>query len=337
MAVVVYRCTVCKREIELQQNREGLERAHHCNITQHCRGSLYQVNFYSDYIRGGPPTDVVGLNNWNQRNILYTHEQGSNKESWVIQHNLGTYPAITVYVSRPSEDIPDYIEKIEPADIIVIDPNTIILNFERAYSGIAQLLARQTEPTVKPVMSSIELEEPTTELNIMPLSNEGEMTIATKIASFGESTNVEIQLTYYTIQNTTHVISFLVDDQPSIASPWHDFNKVIINGKSYVVRSFTAIPIEITNGVISNGSTCYISGINTDPENSTEFTPIANGDIVFLLATPPQTIYDKITTTLINSADIATDENTFAIVYDNGEYFVDTSTQQRIYPPIRSV
>ena len=133
MAVVVYKCNVCKREIELQRNKKGLESTNHCIITHGCRGELYQIDLFEDFIRGKFPDDVAGLDNWQQRKVLYNHSQTIERSTWNITHNMGTYPSVQVFVDRPIEGDEDNIEEIFPEDIIIVSKNTIQLVFDRAW------------------------------------------------------------------------------------------------------------------------------------------------------------------------------------------------------------
>ena len=99
MAIVVYKCDVCKRDIELEQNIKGLENIQRCTITHGCRGKLYQTKVLPDYVRGRLPDQVAGLDDWRQRTVLYNHEQTIESDSWLVNHNLGTFPSVSVFVN----------------------------------------------------------------------------------------------------------------------------------------------------------------------------------------------------------------------------------------------
>ena len=73
MAIVVYNCDTCKREVELPQNKEGLEVIQRCIITAGCRGKLYQTDLKLNHIRGKLPDSVIGLVDWSQREIGRAH------------------------------------------------------------------------------------------------------------------------------------------------------------------------------------------------------------------------------------------------------------------------
>lgn len=324
MAIVTYKCDVCKRKIELIRNIHGLETPSRCIITHGCRGHLYHKDVKQDFTRGRTPPDVVGLDNWQQRKVLKDYEQAIERDEWTIVHNLGNSVNVSVFVNRPTEDDPDNRDEIEPDDIIIISPDAIKLKFSRPYSGIAQLIARASDPhLLNPVIAA-----PEQVASAQQISNLGEISLATKISTTGEAANMAVQLTYSTPQETTQVLNYIADDQPAIESPWVDYNKVVIKGNIYLIRSFNGIAPEMATGVIGNGSTFRFTGIDGNP-------PVKN-DVFLLLASSPFTVVDKITTQLVDISVITEDANPFALAYDTGEFFVDPTVEQTVYPPIRS-
>ena len=146
MSIVVYRCDVCTREIELQKNPNGVETIQRCKITHGCRGKLYQVDVLPDYIRGSLPDNVTGLENWVQRRVLSDHTQSIERSEWTVTHNLGAFPSYSVFVDRPLVDDLEHREEITPTDVEIVDSNTLILKFDRNWSGIAQFVARASDP-----------------------------------------------------------------------------------------------------------------------------------------------------------------------------------------------
>jgi hypothetical protein len=62
--------------------------------------------------------------------VSYTHTQGVESDSWEIEHNLGFYPSVTVFLS--SGDV------VEGA-IEHQDTNTLTITFSVAISGTAYL------------------------------------------------------------------------------------------------------------------------------------------------------------------------------------------------------
>lgn len=324
MAIVVYRCGVCKREVELLRNVEGLERISRCTITQGCRGKLYQTAVFDDYIRGSIPDDVQGLDNWVQRKVLYDHSQRIANNEWTITHNMGVAPAVSVFVDRPIEGNEDNREEITPTDIVYVNRNVITLRFEREYTGIAQLIGRQSDPDL------FNVPERTVEdasIDITQISNNSVITIATRATAV----EIDVSVQYVTTTGTNPVITYTVDDQPSINSPWVDFDRVVVNGQLYTIRSFNALVPQMTSGVINNGA-------NFRFINTTEGSPDAvnAGDILILFATEPFAAVDKQRDIFVDVANITTANNPFALFYDSGQFFVDDTVIESVYPPIRS-
>ena len=58
MAVIVFRCTDCDREIQIIEQPQGLETIGRCIVTNKCRGNLYRVDRKEDFAVGEFPPDV---------------------------------------------------------------------------------------------------------------------------------------------------------------------------------------------------------------------------------------------------------------------------------------
>lgn len=344
MAVVVYKCNVCKREIELQRNTKGLESTNHCTITHGCRGELYQTKVLEDFVRGQFPPDVAGLDNWQQRKVLHNHDQTIERMEWNIIHNMGTFPSVQVFVDRPIEGNEDNREEIFPTDIIIINKNSLTLTFDRPWSGIAQLIARSSDPQL---LQQREFPTPTPETGAVgyQLSNNGALTIATRTVDpeYGiesDPTFIELELTYITPEGNEVPITYTVDNQPSINSPWVNYNQVIIKGKVYTVRSFNILVPEITNPIpdIVNNSNFRITGIDRTVVGGSPDTPIRSlytGEAFILLATSPYTIVDKVNNQVIDPSLVTSTNNPFSLFYNLGEVYADISIAQTIFPPVR--
>jgi len=329
MAIVVYKCDVCKREIELQRNITGLERVNRCTVTLGCRGKLYQTKNLPDYIRGNMPDEVSGLDDWQPRRVLYNHTQTIARDTWTIEHDLGTNPSISVFVKRPLENDLEHQEEITPTDVVIVDKNTLTLVFDRAWSGVAQLVARQTDPDLlHPVTTTAAVET----VAYQRLTNSGEITIATTVALGDPEGNVYIDATFTNTIGVQYTKTFTVDSYPSIDSPWSDVGRVVVKGKVYKVRSFNLIIPEIIGGEVVSGSTIKLTNISFSgsPGGS---QPIAAGQVLLLLASDPYTTFDKITNKFIDVAD-TTD---ISIFYDAPEFYSTTDVIQNTYPTIRSV
>jgi len=331
MPIVLYKCDVCKRDIELIQNKTGLETIQRCVITHGCRGKLYQEKVLQDFIRGSLPPDVSGLDNYQQRKVLYDHTQSIETNEWLIQHNLGTAPSVSVFVDRPTSEDEDNREEITPDDIVVIDTDNIRLVFSRPESGIAQLVARASDPTLlQPFVREAEVGLATSQVTA-----NSEFTIATRTsAPLAEPTQIIIELTYTTTDGISIAIPYAADDQPSVVSPWSTFDRIVINGKVYTVRSFNMVVTQQVTGIITNGSTLRLTGV--DPDGS-GLRPVVADEFAFLLASSPYDTVDKITTQYIDGVDVAGTANPFAFFFDTAEFFADETIIRDLHPPIRSI
>jgi len=338
MSIVVYKCDVCKREKEFQQNVEGIEKVQRCTITHGCRGKLFQVEVLDDYVRASIPDRVLGLDDWQQRKVLYNHVQSIARDKWVIKHNLGTFPFISVFVNVPIEGNPENTEEIVPKDTIIVDDNSIVLIFDRVWSGLAQLVARQSDPNLlKPFTRTATAGQQV----LQQISNSGEIAIATRVETVGTCENVDLAVKYTTTQNTVVEKTYTASDNLlNSTSSWKDFDSVLIKGKIYTIRSYQGVYSDMLDETVASGSTFRFTGITTNPTCSPiDIAPrnITQDEVYILFASNPFDTIDKITDKYIDVFDITELENTFALLYDTGEFFADTTIIQEIYPPIRQV
>lgn len=276
MAVVTYQCSICKRQIDLVQNEQGLEWVGHCNITLGCRGILYQIEVKPDFTRGTPTPNVTGLKNWVQRKVLFNFTQAVARTSWVINHDLGTAPSVVVFINQPTQDNPTAQVEILPEDIIYNTDDQLTLIFPKAYSGIAQCIARSSNPDLlAPRPAPPVVTQPPT----IQLSNKGVLTIATKVASVGNPSNVSVTLAYRLGSSAISTdITYTASNVPANLSPWEDTSSVIIKGKTYTVRTFNIQTAQTISGQVSNGSTVQLLTINS--------TGTFNIPVISVLLTP---------------------------------------------------
>lgn len=333
MAIVLYKCDTCKRTKEIERNISGLETVGRCTITYGCRGKLYQEKLLPDYIRGSIPKDVSGLDPWVKRKIVHDHQQAIESEVWTVHHEMGVQPSVIAYVKRPKEGDVNYVEKIEPSSILVVDENTVKLVFERAYSGYAQLYSNQSNP-IKP-----NAKEDTTQMisvtdTVAPqqISNMGEITIATRAKVFNEVNEVTMRVAYLTTDGNTPVTEHVADNQPSIYSAWVTEDLVYIKGEVYTVRSYNGITNEMYNGVINSGSTFQFTGI--DPQDGNGFKPLERNDAFILLAQAPYETVDKLKNHVIDVSIVSDTKNKFGFYYADGEFFANAATVESVYPSI---
>ena len=330
MPIVVYRCDVCKRSVELQQQPEGLERISRCTITNGCRGKLFQEEVLLDFIRGQRPPPVPGLDDYVQRRVLFNHEQVIASDVWTIVHDLGTSPSVQVFVDRPTSEDPDNRIEILEQDLEIVSPDVLRLRFDRDETGIAQLIARQSDPILlRPLQP---LFQPTTPPQRLTAS--GELTIATLDETVGTNPLITVEIEFQIAGGGIALFTFVADDQPSINSPWVEFNQVLIGGKTYTVRSFLLINAEVIRAT-ANGSTFRFTGY--DPLGLEAFQVINEDDMFILLADPPFENVDTIEDRAIDVSDVTPVNNPFAFALSEAEGIADPVVVQRVFPLIRPI
>lgn len=335
MAIVVYKCDVCKREKEYVRNVEGIEKIQRCTITHGCRGKLFQTKLLQDYVRASTSGAVLGLDDWRQRKVLYNHEQTIARDNWIIQHNLGTFPSISVFVNIPIETDPENLEEIQPVDVVIVNENNMILKFDRSWSGIAQLVARQSDPNLlKPFTRLVENVQ-----ELQQISFSGEIAVATLISSTGVGVDVSLFVKYTTTQNVPIDHEYVATANINITesnSSWRDFERVVIKGKLYMVRSFDGYYDDMSKAIIGSGSTFKIENISHGGSPAI-IREVEQDEVYILFANAPYETVDKETLKYIDVFDINQGDNTFAFLYDNNEFFSQKSVIQTTYPPIRVV
>jgi hypothetical protein len=344
MAIVVYRCNTCKREIEFVRNPRGLETLQKCTITHGCRGTLTQIKVYPDYQRASIPDDVIGLDNWSQRRIIYNHTQGVPSREWLIDHYLNGFPSVIVFIDRPTEDDPNNQEEITPEKITYLNPNSLLLTLDSEFSGVAQVIARSSNSSVGRTVQE--------EVQLFQATIGGELTIATSTAPVGSEpanpTNIAFQLRYATNEGYYIFNDYLVDNEPTYTSPWDDFTDVIIKGRVYRTRTFNFFNAEIASGGIKPGSLISITGIdktydvNNPPGTSGvyNYRPLRRNEIFLLLANSPYSNIDKITDKAFDLYYTQEASGAKYLVYntiESGfELFITPSHPEQIYPQIRN-
>lgn len=347
MAIVVYRCDTCKRTVELLRNIKGLETVQRCVITHGCRGKLIQADLLEDFSRASIPADVEGLEDWIPRRVLYNHTQTIENSVWIVPHNLGTFPSISVFADRPLTDDATNREEITPTDVQIINQNTLVLIFDRPRSGIAQLVARASDPQLyNPSNVATAAAVPSVQI-----SSEGRIVIATRVKTEWDTSSFGILLEYLSGASPLSV-GYTASSNASSYTAWIGADRVVIRGKTYVVREFNGYTAEMYSGSVLNGNTFRFQGFdfnkNIDASgnlsyeyrvDSTEVTGSPNvqvnsGEMYILLASPPFDTADKITNQVIDITAVTKTVNPYAMYYDSGEFFASESILQSVFPSI---
>lgn len=338
MAVIRYKCDVCKREIEIPENKRGLDFIDRCIITEGCRGSLYKLIRKQDFLRGEFPTKVPGLRDYTARRVLYNHTQAISSTEWFVEHNLGVAPSVQVLVERSTtiseetELVPcvlrnntENFDDVETTDftINIISPNELTITFPNPESGIAQLIARSSAPIAT---EEVRIETTST----IQFTTSTIVSIATLNSTLSSSSPITLDVDYTPAGSTTSIsTAYTVNPTIATASPWNDFESILIQGKPYKVRSFDAFISEMGDGTIPNGSSFYFRQV--------EGRTIASREVIILLALSPFEDVDKIKDQIIDVSRVNISNAELSFFYQDRELFAFTTVVTSTFPPIREI
>lgn len=327
MSVIVYQCTVCNRQIELQEQPQGLEVIKRCVITNECRGELYKVERKQDFVVGNYPDAVAGLTNYIQRKVLYNHIQSIAEPQWLVPHNLGVNPSVQIEVDRTEQidgEIVTTKVEVEPQRIQIIDENTLRLFFDRPETGIAQCIARSSAP--RRGANAVETTFGTTDddIELVQVSTNGVLTIATGV----DSGVFSVTLNYVSDSNAedlasaaTIPVTYNALFPASSNSPWNDANTIFVENASYYVRSIT-YGDPINDSGVPNGASVF-------------FDQDTAADIRLLLALPPFDNVDKQRFQLFRPAFNQGPEQVLeSFFFSDGEFFLNRNVIEDVFPPI---
>ncbi len=351
MAVVVYQCDTCKRELHRKQNRLGLDVVNRCVITNGCRGKLFLEAVKPSYAIGRSTAPVIGLADWTARKVLHTHKQEFLKKVWEIRHDLNNQPSVSAYVYKGDELI-----RVEPESISYVTNDLLTVTFPTAVTGIAQCQARsasdgQNITTLTPkIVEDIDTDTFSTSRSF-PLTNGtdvGELTIATRVSTvatsgFSPTQNLSIKVHFLSPTDLTEITSVPVTltfkDANNIpvdtnASPWGDAKYVSISGHKYLVRSANihvggSIGDTLTDRGIPQGAPCYFTVEYLG--NPRELAP---GEILILNSNAPHTKVDKIFDQITDMSDITPENASASTAYIGLDITANTALRKRIFPSI---
>jgi len=349
MAVIDYKCTVCKREIEIPENKYGLEVVQRCTITEGCRGELYRIGRKQDYLRGDLPARVPGLTDYSARRALYNHTQSVAATDWFVNHNMGVVPSVQVLINSTAATSVDTDNTVSCAlrgtteaqtqiettnfTIEIVDANNLIIHFPDPQSGLAQMIARSTSTGVVETTTTTAAEQ-------FQLTATGTLlTVATLNDVIPEPNSISLDITYKSPDGLTSLVqTYNIGTLPSVDSPWDDYGTILIQGKRYKVRTFDALIPEMTDGTLPDGSSFYFSSLDTD---STGTPPGPRGlgarEVYVLLGLDPYTNIDKVKNQVIDASKITAANAELSLFVSGRELFAFDTVIDSTYPPIREI
>ena len=323
MAIVVYKCDTCKREIEVPQNIHGIEIMSRCIITSGCKGKLSQTQVKSSHIRGKlPAPDPTGLKDWVPRQTYYKQEQPLLLRVWKIKHNLGTNPSIRVSVEL------DGGGSVETDEFVTNHVNLFEtwITFSEPRKGNIQCFARTsiTEETREllrtpaPARQMIDL----TANNILTLAVPSTFQDRITITFLSTTTNTLITLPPMVLPTTV-----LAD------SPWKTFttinSDVFFMGTRMKIKTIN-IASHMTNAGISvpDGSVFYFNGYSTS-----EY-PLQAKQVYALLSHHPHSKYDRNMSQLVDLSSITASAVVGTTKLLDNSLLIDPQLVQVTYPKI---
>ena len=312
----VHQCDVCQRYVRLPTNSQGLDVIQRCIITKNCSGSLHRI-LNSKRITQTPSSTpaVDGVDDWFQRNVIFTHTQVVGARKWIIAHNFGNVPVVQVFVQRVNGTSLKN-ELVETTDCIIESTSTTtVVTFTTAQQGVAQCLSLSSA-SLKPevtILKDLEL-----------LTNAGELTIAT----LDNSPSINITLSYVNTEDGSSVdVTYgSVDNSPSVKSPWAGTSIILLNGKQRFVRSFNII-------TTFGGSVFFSNSQNITNGLQVNFPSLAANhanENVILFGKPPFATVDKVLTEYLD-VGYASDGK---ILLDNKNLYTGSNNKRSTYPPI---
>lgn len=343
MATITYQCNICNRQIDLVENSQGLTTFGKCVITNGCKGKLNKIKRNLDNVREVFPPEISGLQDYVQRRALYTFTQTLPATSWTIEHNLGTSPAVDIYVNDVNGDLGTLNPELYTTQLI--DKNTISVAFNSSYTGMAQLISRSSvklQPkTLTPVIAPVQVtangvfifgvpkyltkfEYPPTLLPTPSLPYDLSMApIRIEVSIQRPNTEEEICTEYL--------------DATLFDTPWNDWNEALVRKrKNYYLLSKNILEFRTfgedttTFASIPDGTQLKITRIDY---GTGVLQPIDSEGLLIFLSQSPFTSADKITNSVIDASDMV--DNTIPYFeFRSTDFYVDSSCVEKTYPNI---
>lgn len=343
MSTITYQCSICNRQIDLVENRQGLTTFGKCVITNGCKGKLNKLKVNLDNVREVFPPEVTGLQDYIQRKALFDYTQTLPSSNWTIIHNLGTNPAIDVYVYGPDGTLGE----IDPSEykMTLIDENTVSVSFGTSYTGAAQLISRSSvklQPkTLAPVSAPIQVTANGIFVFGIPKFLTGftypptllpTPTLPYDLSSAPIRIEVSIQQ-----PNTEEEICTEYLEATLFDTPWNDWNEVLVRKrKNYYLLSKSILDFRTfgqdttTFASIPEGTQLRITRIDY---GTGVLQPIGPEGLLIFLSNSPFTSADKVLDQVVDVSDMV--DNTIPyFTYSSTDFYVDTSCVEKTYPNI---
>lgn len=310
--IIVYKCDVCDREVQLQRKPKSIETAGRCIITANCRGKLYVerlIKTTSPFIKR--TEEVVGLDNFYPRAKLFKFTQKYEKSTWSIQHDLETFPIIAVY--DPDKNvIPD-----SEFQLTLVDKNTITLKFNTFRAGTAELYVREVSKASTAVATTDSLET-------TPVSSDALLGTMAVLFKTPVQSGATVRLKT-TSPNGQVQFSSAFATTASGTSPWSGYTKVVIRNITYYVGFIDFFSNGFNSSLITNGTVIEVDQIAGASTFVTHF----------LLAESPFDRADIIRDGILDISKV--NLTTASLFFDNDEVFCNNAYITKLYPKLITI
>lgn len=345
MATITYKCSICKRTIDILENKKGINTFSKCVITYGCKGKLLSQKRNIDNVRESIPPEVNGLQDYQKRNVLSSYNQELPSNIWLVKHYLNTIPALSVYVY-----INNILTELNPSNytIVPIDSNQLKIVLNGTYTGEVQLVSRSSKkanPTyINPSASLTQITSNgyfvfavpkyltrfTYPPSILP-----EPTLPYELQTVPIRIEVNIKKPNLDEEICTEILQTTLSQTPWIGWPetlvrkrknYYLFSKNILDFRTFGGDNLTAASIP-------DGTELRISRIDY---GTGVLQPIDSEGLLIFLSNYPYTNNDKILNQVVDCSEIINSDNDF-YVYKNGDFYTDQSNIKKTYPDIQRV
>lgn len=314
MAVTQYKCTICKRVRDILDSDKSLTITTSCTITQGCRGSLVVVTRLPYTTRENTTPVEDNLTDWQQRNVLWNHEQRIASTKWRIAHALNV-PFVVDVLVRDGTGTHELSH--DQFDIDLTEQNLVTLTFLVPQRGMAQLIARNGSK--RRVYRNIDEDQ------IVQVSQSGRLVI------FDATTSIQSGIATYSVELVTPDGTVYEGNQ-NVTSD--GLQRTSWNTNSILFNDITQMRVL----TLSIGDIFITPAIGTIPDGSRlNITKVFGRDIQRheILLGLSRTV-EKISP-FNRAKDLAVDVSTLSggIIIRQGEAYVYQSDVEKISPPIR--
>lgn len=328
MAINVYECDTCKRQIEKIRNEEGLTVFGKCVITQGCLGQLHLKEMKMGTITK-PPKPAAGLEDWTPRKVLYTHTQRIPLHTWRIKHNLQSDPTVQVYITDNPEDLKNTYE-ITPKTIDLVNENVLTITLpdgEGQKAGVAQCIARSSAKQA-PVTTSTDEQDVSSSTDFKSMTDGVTLTIAIKKDSPGNTapSTKDIELNVFDKDTGNMVTEKLSLNNVPSSTAWSQVSTILVNNIFFDVYQ-GQIPLDRVDD--QNGFWLAPADDNND-----DFDP---STALMLLSSYPHDQIDRIVDQYLDLSNVTEKNATTYFAFDGETILINANQLTKTYPSIKII